>query len=444
VSLSLKKLLRRRPLRDAVEALRGGFPGGFAIVDQGGDVLLGAVPDEAVTHHIAPAGAPLGAVHAPGPAAAAVAATIEALWTQETEKRQLGRETLERYRQITMLFDVGERISACFEVESIGQVVLEEARRHLGADSGALLLHESRSRSLEVVARFGPEFGEETAWSATEGIQGRVFQAGRAELVVDVSEEEAYTPAAAPITSLLCAPLPLGQEILGVLRLSTAERREWTAAEVKLVTSLASQAAAALRNALEHEQRRRAEALWGDLGGGGLADRIAEVAAVGAGGPGGQLALLFADIQSLRDAVGVLPSAALSTALDGYRAAFLHAVVVAGGDVHRASGTGLLGLFAGTQAAHHALAAATALQDRLELLATPIHLGVGVTAFSAEDLDETVPRALRRVAALQREALGGVVLLDAFSHAAAGAPPHHAPAGHDRWSLPRDGVPPTP
>jgi hypothetical protein len=62
----------------------------------------------------------------------------------------------------------------------------------------------------------------------------------------------------------MCAPLRSGDTVFGLLRVSQG-RKAWTAGELKLVTSMASNAASAISHALLHRDQLRRQALRGQI-----------------------------------------------------------------------------------------------------------------------------------------------------------------------------------
>ncbi|MBD1942987.1 GAF domain-containing protein, partial [Coleofasciculus sp. FACHB-712] len=90
-----------------------------------------------------------------------------------------------------------------------------------------------------------------------EGIAGSVFHLGNAEIVNDVESDSRFITGNNKIKSLICAPLKTQNVVLGVLNLSSDELVNYTAQDLKLFTALASQAAAAIENALLHENKLR-------------------------------------------------------------------------------------------------------------------------------------------------------------------------------------------
>ena len=106
------------------------------------------------------------------------------------------------------------------------------------------------SGALEILAGAG-------SWSKTGkrgtiaglGISGTILKSGKAEIVNDVHQDSRFLAGKMPIRSLMCAPLKIHDKCIGVINVSTLERHTYTAEDLKLLSSVAGQAAALIENA---------------------------------------------------------------------------------------------------------------------------------------------------------------------------------------------------
>ncbi|RME07753.1 MAG: HD domain-containing protein, partial [Anaerolineae bacterium] len=80
--------------------------------------------------------------------------------------------------------------------------------------------------------------------------------------VDDVSRDQRYLPLRAEVRSELCVPLKVGQQIIGVINVESAQLAAYTAEDQRLLETVAAQIAIAIQNArLYAETNRRAEEL---------------------------------------------------------------------------------------------------------------------------------------------------------------------------------------
>lgn len=148
------------------------------------------------------------------------------------------------------------------------QTIVDLALEMTGADRG--LLHAFDSQGLlaaRAATNFKPAAAFPPALSAAESGRGPetatafVARRGRSLTVDDFSKDTRF---AAPgwaarerVTGYLGVPLKLGKEVLGVLEVYTREPRRFTADEIRLLITFASQASVGLQNAILVEQASR-------------------------------------------------------------------------------------------------------------------------------------------------------------------------------------------
>ena len=200
-----------------------------------------------------------------GETTSAVVSVLEYMIRVETEKKELTRETLDKYKEINFLYDFSERIASCLELDEITILVALEARRLMHADNASVMLLDEDELDLRIFSALGGEFEPKTTLKPGTGIAGHVLKNGRAEIVNDVDSDPRYEPGAVRISSLVCAPLKTGDKTIGVINISTTEPHQFTSADLKLLTALASQAASALETAILHQKRVKAELVKSNL-----------------------------------------------------------------------------------------------------------------------------------------------------------------------------------
>jgi PAS domain S-box-containing protein len=174
------------------------------------------------------------------------------LATKEMEKRAIVQDTLERHEEINLLYTLGETIGACLDLEEINKLVLQESSRIIKADKGAVMLIDEATGRLVMKASYGwsEGFQEEPLGRA---VAEEVARNGKTQIVNDPRRE------IGPLRSLLCAPLKTKDKVLGVISLADKKSGQiFTAADEKLLTNLAAQAAIAIENARLYEMTAQA------------------------------------------------------------------------------------------------------------------------------------------------------------------------------------------
>lgn len=82
--------------------------------------------------------------------------SLTMLLSEASEKQDVVQETLERYREINLLYHIGETIGACLDSSQIPQLVLSETRRVIRGEVGVVLLPDAeRQEEFEIQASFG-------------------------------------------------------------------------------------------------------------------------------------------------------------------------------------------------------------------------------------------------------------------------------------------------
>ena len=185
-----------------------------------------------------------------GRTARAIAAVISYAAARERDKRSLALEALERYRELSLIYDLAGSIGASHDVDAIVDRAMAELAR-LPQARGFVLLDESMepragNASAPDVAAVGVDA------SAGRGIVGAVLKTGVAELVEDPSTDPRATDAERGLGSIVAAPLRVEDRTVGVLGAVASSVGGFRAADLKVVTAIAVLIAPALVQAARH------------------------------------------------------------------------------------------------------------------------------------------------------------------------------------------------
>lgn len=257
--LSIHRLLRRKDAKALLSLLSSLLPDiAVALVGPEGRPFLeeGRVegPPPQVTLPLTVMGEVVGHLVARGP-------RVEEMQIQDTlallqhclnlllicrqESRSLADETLERYREINLLYNIGENISACLDPDTIPSLVLEEAVRVIETDLGGVLLL-SEGEELRPRAGYGEPDVATALWEENRVTVANLLQDGLPHILTS----DQFADSQERTDSLLCAPLKTRERTLGYVVLGRLKGGEvFTASDQKLLSALASQAAIAIENA---------------------------------------------------------------------------------------------------------------------------------------------------------------------------------------------------
>jgi GAF domain-containing protein len=142
------------------------------------------------------------------------------------------------------------------ELAAVAQVTLEEASRLIKGTGGLIVLLDEESRAHKPVAAFGWDHGAASV-GLDDAIVGAVLATARAEIINNVPSDVRFAGSNQSPSSMICAPLMSKKKAIGVILLVSDEYVTYTAADLNLLNTLASQAAPAIENALLYERTLR-------------------------------------------------------------------------------------------------------------------------------------------------------------------------------------------
>jgi GAF domain-containing protein len=231
----------------------------LAIWDADANLLLGAIDAEPAEmleeHSILYDGEVVGWTSGGGQAPL-LAVLLTHLVAREAEKEELLEEVLDLYRQVNLLFNLSDKLAASLELNTVARTTLREASRLIETTGAAVVLSTEEQAYLPV-ATIGRGIPTQVDPELGAGIVGAVVAGARAEIINDVHADKRYTEGRDSIRSLICAPLKSRGRRLGAIVIVSEVPVTYTAADLKLLDTLASQAAPAIENALFHEKALR-------------------------------------------------------------------------------------------------------------------------------------------------------------------------------------------
>ena len=178
--------------------------------------------------------------------------------------KQLTQTALEqRNREMALFVSAVQTLNTTLDLDRVLSLVLELAHHLLDTDDCAIWLIEPESGDLVCRQSAGPHSinlrGQRLALGQSP--IGQVAQSGKGLVLSDVQAGDDQP------RSMLCAPLWLKQDVIGVLQMTHAEADRFQASDLRLVEPLAAAAATAIVNARLYEksqqeiaERKRAEA----------------------------------------------------------------------------------------------------------------------------------------------------------------------------------------
>jgi sigma-B regulation protein RsbU (phosphoserine phosphatase) len=242
-SISLSRLVDRNPeLQEALNGILSQMGPHASIRDYTGNVLAGSnTGSDSTRYPISQNGEIIGWV-ADGINAKPVSLLIEYFARQEEEKRSLGAEMIDRYRELNLLYHLSERLAEAPHPESIIRAALEEALRLNKAKAGLFLTVSEEQSSPQIAAVQGFQYT-----SILKGdLLDRVIQTRKADIDNEAHGEDYFLEEKGEILSLACAPLKTEKRVIGLIVLVRDQGNTFSAGAIKLLNSIAMQIAPAL------------------------------------------------------------------------------------------------------------------------------------------------------------------------------------------------------
>jgi phosphoserine phosphatase RsbU/P len=112
-----------------------------------------------------------------------------------------------------------------------------------------VMVRDDEAGALHSVDGFGAAGLHPSHLAPGEGVIGAIAASGNAEIVNTVAADPRRGSEPAGLRSLIVAPLRVGERVTGVVALASTEPTVYTAGDLKLLNTLALQAASALENA---------------------------------------------------------------------------------------------------------------------------------------------------------------------------------------------------
>lgn len=253
--LSLKKVLLRAKIMAIIEQLLQQLDIEINICDTENNYLLGQYDKSlSLRKQLEVEGQILGWIHSKSEKSTIILDVLNLILQQEFEKKSLAGEILEKYEEVNFFYDISSKISTCLKIEEVIQVIYHEVKKLINFDYISVILVNSETGELETLITGREKVIKRTVGQAKLGIASYVFNSGEAEIINDVLTDARYNPSTTVMRSLICAPLTIQNEIIGVINISHPDAMAYTTSDLKLFVSLTYQVAAAIQTVQYYEQ----------------------------------------------------------------------------------------------------------------------------------------------------------------------------------------------
>ena len=169
----------------------------------------------------------------------------------------MGKEVLQLYREINLIYDFSEQLASTIDPPGISRIALQQAKKLIVCDAGRVLLFKEDTKSIVPLAQIGQTTRDEQIIAFQEEIVDRFLAEAKADIISDTTVDQRTKDIPTRLTSLLYAPLRIGERVIGMIVLGTTASHTYKANDLKILNTLALQAASAIESSLMYEKNIR-------------------------------------------------------------------------------------------------------------------------------------------------------------------------------------------
>ncbi|MEO7444064.1 MAG: adenylate/guanylate cyclase domain-containing protein [Ferruginibacter sp.] len=186
-----------------------------------------------------------------------VADLIRQLALKELEKKNLGTEVLNLYQEINVIFDFTASLTETIDIETIACLTLEKAIHSIDSDSGIIILWDDNLKSITVPSHAGSALFNMDRIKQHADLLLSIALSGQSEILHDISALKQQQVIAEQTGSVMFAAMKVKNRIMGAVVLAADEPDHFSAANLKLLVTLALQSSAAIESASLYEKNLR-------------------------------------------------------------------------------------------------------------------------------------------------------------------------------------------
>jgi len=186
-----------------------------------------------------------------------VADLLVTLLQKENEKKKLGKEVLNLYKEINVIFDFSEKLAQTIDAVAIARIALIEAGQLVHSDGGVVILWDENSGKLQPVALNGDVFFNLEKVNEGVGLLLRIVLSGQSEITSDISALKETGIISEKVSSIIYGALKVNHRVMGAIILADYQAGQYSAGDLKLLTTIALQSSSAIESALLYEKNIR-------------------------------------------------------------------------------------------------------------------------------------------------------------------------------------------
>ena len=254
VQINLKSIIRKNGTESLVHSIMHEIKTSAWIEDDSGSILAGEGRQESLfSYPITLEGRVIG--HVKGAENALIIANIlDHLAIKEAERKKLGAEVLNLYQEINLIFNFSEKLAQTIDASSICKIAFREAMRVIESDNGVIILMDESTKKLQIEASSGDSFFNEETINTQLQFLLKIIWGVQSEIITDTSSLVEAGIILPEVNSIIYSALKVNHRVMGVIILGSKEEVNYTAADLKLLTTLALQSSSAMESAFLYEK----------------------------------------------------------------------------------------------------------------------------------------------------------------------------------------------
>jgi class 3 adenylate cyclase len=179
---------------------------------------------------------------------------LTVLLEKEASGKEMGKEVLQLYREINLIYDFSEQLASTIDPPGISRIALDQAKKLIVCDAGRVILFEEGTKAIKLLAQFGQTSRDEHIIAFQQEIIDRFLAEAKTDIIADTKVDYRTKDIPTSVTSLLYAPLRIGERVIGMIVLGTTAAHTYKANDLKILNTLALQAASAIESSLLYEK----------------------------------------------------------------------------------------------------------------------------------------------------------------------------------------------
>jgi signal transduction histidine kinase len=182
------------------------------------------------------------------------------LWARTRELAKLKQRLESAYYRTQTLYDIAKAVTSTLNFTEVLNTIALQATKAMNAKACSIRLLDEERRQLWIGAAYGlsEEYLSKGSVDLDKSLVDRGALRGKPVAVLDVTKDPGFQyPEEARkegIRSVLCVPLRVREQTIGVLRMYTAGIHRFTDEEIEFLSTLASQGAVAMENARTYQR----------------------------------------------------------------------------------------------------------------------------------------------------------------------------------------------